>query len=267
MPYVFTEQGIYMLMTVLKGELAVKQSLALVRLFKQMKDFIYQESNYNPYYEIELLKNRTGNLETDVKDVKSELIKIIDNFNDPSTYKHFLIMNGKKIDADVAYISIYKKAKKSIFVIDNYISIKTLSLLSYAKKNISISIFSDNKAKNRITKEIIEDFKTQNKDKQIELFVQNGMCHDRYIVIDYNTKNECIYHCGASSKDAGNGTCSIDSILDNQIYHSLIDELLNNDKWLFNSIIWLFKTITNCIPNLGSFVYIIEERGVLWAKK
>ena len=32
MPYVFTEQGIYMLMTVLKGELAVKQSLALVRL-------------------------------------------------------------------------------------------------------------------------------------------------------------------------------------------------------------------------------------------
>ena len=37
-PYVFTEQGIYMLMTVLKGELAVKQSKALIRMFKQMKD-------------------------------------------------------------------------------------------------------------------------------------------------------------------------------------------------------------------------------------
>ena len=33
-PYVFTEQGVYMLMTVLKGELAVKQSIALVRTFK-----------------------------------------------------------------------------------------------------------------------------------------------------------------------------------------------------------------------------------------
>lgn len=39
-PYVFTEQGIYMLMTVLKGELATKQSKALIRIFKQMKDYI-----------------------------------------------------------------------------------------------------------------------------------------------------------------------------------------------------------------------------------
>ena len=36
LPSAFTEQGIYMLMTVLKGELAVKQSLALVRAFKAM---------------------------------------------------------------------------------------------------------------------------------------------------------------------------------------------------------------------------------------
>lgn len=38
LPYAFTEQGIYMLMTVLRGELATRQSKALIRLFKQMKD-------------------------------------------------------------------------------------------------------------------------------------------------------------------------------------------------------------------------------------
>ena len=43
-PYVFTEQGIYMLMTVLKGELAIKQSKALIRIFKQMKDCIIHNS-------------------------------------------------------------------------------------------------------------------------------------------------------------------------------------------------------------------------------
>lgn len=43
-PYAFTEQGIYMLMTVLKGDLATKQSLALVRLFKGMKDYIAAEN-------------------------------------------------------------------------------------------------------------------------------------------------------------------------------------------------------------------------------
>ena len=40
LPYCFTEQGIYMLMTVLKGDLAVNQSKALIRLFKKMKDYI-----------------------------------------------------------------------------------------------------------------------------------------------------------------------------------------------------------------------------------
>ncbi len=42
-PYAFTEQGVYMLMTVLKGDLAVKQSIALVRTFKKMKDYILEK--------------------------------------------------------------------------------------------------------------------------------------------------------------------------------------------------------------------------------
>ncbi len=34
-----------MLMTVLRGELAVKQSKALIRMFKQMKDFIIENQD------------------------------------------------------------------------------------------------------------------------------------------------------------------------------------------------------------------------------
>lgn len=41
-PYVFTEQGVYMLMTVLHGDLAIKQSRALVKTFKKMKDYILE---------------------------------------------------------------------------------------------------------------------------------------------------------------------------------------------------------------------------------
>ena len=42
MPLAFTEQGIYMLMTVLRGDLATKQSRALIRTLKQMKDYIVE---------------------------------------------------------------------------------------------------------------------------------------------------------------------------------------------------------------------------------
>ena len=43
-PYVFTEEGIYMLMTVLKGEKAVNQSKTLIKIFKSMKDFLIENN-------------------------------------------------------------------------------------------------------------------------------------------------------------------------------------------------------------------------------
>ena len=49
LPYCFTEQGIYMLMTVLKGELATKQSKALIRIFKEMKNYIIETNQLVSY--------------------------------------------------------------------------------------------------------------------------------------------------------------------------------------------------------------------------
>ena len=45
LPYAFTEQGIYMLMAVLKGDLAIKQSKSLIRLFKSMKDYLMENND------------------------------------------------------------------------------------------------------------------------------------------------------------------------------------------------------------------------------
>ena len=50
-----------MLMTVLKGPLAVKQSKALIRTFKKMKDYILEDYGISKYAPViaELLKNPT----------------------------------------------------------------------------------------------------------------------------------------------------------------------------------------------------------------
>ena len=71
--------------------------------------------------EISELNSKMNTLAT-----KEDLKKVMDNFIDPETYKHFLLMNGDKIEADVAYTKIYKSVKKSIYLIDNYIGLKTL---------------------------------------------------------------------------------------------------------------------------------------------
>ena len=47
LPLAFTEQGIYMLMTVLKGDLAVKQSKMLIELFRHMRHYFAENSMHN----------------------------------------------------------------------------------------------------------------------------------------------------------------------------------------------------------------------------
>ena len=54
----------------------------------------------------------------------------------------------------------------------------------------------------------------------------NPDCHDRLIVLDYDEETELVYHCGASSKDAGKKLCAINQITENEIIHPVIDRLL-----------------------------------------
>ena len=85
---------------------------------------------------------------------RDSLQKVMDNFIDPSTYKHFLILNGQRLDADVAYTQIYGMAKKSITIIDDYIGVKTLDLLRQIAKGVSVTIYSDNRSFETLTEQM-----------------------------------------------------------------------------------------------------------------
>ena len=143
LPYAFTEQGIYMLMTVLRGELAVKQSRALIRTFKRMKDYILDNRELigqREYIQIAMktaenthdimkLKSDIGSVEKQMSDVmdqlselvsKSEIAEMMNGFANEDD-NGWLMYAMKYCDADLAYASIYSQAKKTIFVVDNYI--------------------------------------------------------------------------------------------------------------------------------------------------
>ena len=227
LPYAFTEQGIYMLMTVLKGDLATKQSIALVRAFKQMKDYIIENEGVSKIDNVLNLSNQVNNNTKAIKEINSKLEIVMDNFVDPKKYKHFLILDGCKFEADIAYQMIYSLANKSIYIIDDYISIKTLELLKGVKQNIEIILFSDNLARNGLTKSIVEDFKSETKLK-IEFKKNNKRFHDRYIVIDFNTEEYTLYHCGSSSKDSGSSITAIIKIEEKDIYVPLICEIMES---------------------------------------
>ncbi len=240
-PYAFTEQGVYMLMTVLKGDLATKQSIAIVRLFKDMKDYIVAENQQLlgadglaqlgaqtalNTREIGLVRQDLGNLSNTVFSMQDDLQKVMDNFIDPNTYKHYLIMNGQKLEADIAYTQIYALAKKSIYVIDEYVCVKTLDLLRGVPEGLEIMIFSDQWGRQVLTEAILADFRAARPDLTLSVRSAMGIFHDRYVFIDYNEENEILYHCGPSSKDAGNRVATVATLEFKDLYHPLMDMLL-----------------------------------------
>lgn len=237
-PFVFTEQGIYMLMTVLKGDLAVQQSMALIRLFKQMKDYIVAENQLllgnNGITEIaaQTIQNTRdiALLSNEMRENRDALQKVMENFVDPSSFRHFLILNGHKLDADVAYAQIYGMAKKSLLIVDNYVDVKTLNLLRNVRKGVSVLIFSDLLGGSRMTDDMLADYRAARPDVSIDKKPAMHKFHDRYILIDFKTKSEKLYHCGASSKDAGNKITTIVRLDDVDAYRNMFEELLSRLK-------------------------------------
>ena len=227
LPYAFTEQGIYMLMTVLKGELATKQSKALIRLFKNMKDYLIENNSLLTQKDYLNLFKLINNNSDRIKELEEEFklfSKVINS--------HYLILNGERIEGDIAYQEIYRIANKSIYIIDDYIDIKTLQLLKSVKGDIEIMIFSDNKSRNNLNSNFINDF-INDTGFNIQFKKNNNRFHDRYIIIDFDTESETIFHCGASSKDAGKRITTITRIEEQNLYKDLIKEILNNDDLIF----------------------------------
>ncbi|MGM9849738.1 MAG: ORF6N domain-containing protein [Bacilli bacterium] len=228
-PYAFTEQGIYMLMTVLKGELAIKQSKTLIRLFKEMKDFILENNNrYVEYKDFIKLSNQVNENTKDIRETKENVMNIMKTLTDINP-KEILILNGQKVESNLAYQNIYEKAKSTIYIIDNYINLKTLVLLKNIKDNIEVIIFTDN-INNGLHNIEYNDFINEYSNINITFKKTNNKIHDRYIILDYNKETENLYHCGASSKDSGNRITTITKISENNIYHNIIDKLLLNKK-------------------------------------
>lgn len=230
-PFVFTEAGIYMLMTVLKGELATRQSKILIRTFKQMKDYIQTTSLLSAPQELIQLSLAVSEHERDIREIKENMItkddltKVIESFSLPEKNTDYLIYSGQYFEAKAAYTEIYNLAKRKIYIVDNYIDLRTLLLLKGVGTSLDIIIFSDNIGRN-LSLADVSTFQTQYPGINIKFQRTGGKFHDRYIIIDYKCRSEKIYHCGASSKDAGRLVTTITKADNRKLYYPMIDDLL-----------------------------------------
>lgn len=236
-PFVYNEQGIYMLMTVLKGELAIKQSKALVRLFKQMKDILITDTGLIGQKELLQLSVQTAANAHEIQEIKEtmatkdDLTKFMAGFVDEHIGREFLLMNGQMVEADAAYSKIFGLAKKSIYLIDNFVGIKTLALLKNTAKGVKIIIFTDNHQRTLHLTEY-QDFCKEYPQMRISFQRTMDKFHDRYIILDYKLRSEKMYNCGSSPKDSGRTVTSITKSSLKMAYHPMVDTLLNNPPYV-----------------------------------
>lgn len=245
LPYAFTEQGVYMLATVLRGTLAEQQSIYIMRAFRELKHYMRENLQFVTRNEMQLLTNslltisqqnislkeKQEKTETEIKRIYESIDKINENFVQEIDFKNFVIYKGEKFEADVAYTDIYKLANQSIYVIDNYVDIKTLELLKHKKRNVNVILFTQNihSRNGFLTNAEVADFNAQYPQLTLK---PNPDCHDRFIIIDYKSAYEKVFHCGASSKDAGKNICAINQFENTALLYPIIDKYLT-----FNDIL------------------------------
>ena len=129
---------------------------------------------------------------------------------------------------DEVYESIYKQAKSSIYVVDNYIGLRTLVHLKNSPTGVNIILFSDNVGNNKLHNIEFTDFCKEYPTVNLSMKKTGGIFHDRFIVLDYGTANERIFLCGTSSKDAGARITSIVEDYGISKYTPVIATLLKN---------------------------------------
>ncbi len=186
LPYVFTEQGVSMLSTVLRSNTAVQVSIKIMDAFVEMRKFI--STNAGIFQRLDKVEQKQ--IETDHR--FEQLFKALEDRSIKP--KQGIFYDGQVFDAYVFVADLVKSAKKSIILIDNYVDESVLQLLTKRNKIVTVSIYTKNISKT--LKQDLEKHNAQYPEIEIEIFTN---AHDRFLIIDENT----VFHFGASLKDLG----------------------------------------------------------------
>ena len=206
LPYVFTEQGVAMLATVIRTDVAAKVSIDIMRAFVRMRNYI----KYND----QLLPRKYLLLEEKVDNNTKRIDELFDKFNPKVITKNSIFFENDIYDAYSVLMEIFKLSEGEIIIIDNYAGKELFDILRIIhKKIIIISSHIDETLKKKYLKQYNN-----------VLFIKNDSYHDRFIIID----RKMVFHSGTSFKDLGKKCFAINEIENKIENDKLINDVIKN---------------------------------------
>ena len=210
-PYVFTEQGIAMLSSVLHTETAINMSIKIMEAFVAMRHYISENLIEQKYINNLVLEDH-------------DKIKLLENsfqrFEEKRKVNE-IYFNGQIFDAYSKIYEIFSEAKNKLIIIDGYADNTILDII----KRLDIDVIIVTKNHNLLTKQDIHKYNLQYNNLKV---IYNDTFHDRYFILDDNL----FYHCGTSINKIGNRTFSINLISDKSVSNALLN---NINKIIFNN--------------------------------
>lgn len=210
LPYVFTEQGVAMLASVLRTSIASSVSIDIMRAFVIMKKYVSKTLLEQTYINNLVLK--------DSKRIDL-LEETLSKFKEKSNH---LFFDGQIYDAYSKIKEIFMKARKKLIIVDGYADITILDMI----KKLNVNVIVITKPNGLLTNIDIKKYNNQYHNLAIKY---SDTFHDRYFIIDNNE----IYHCGASINHAGTRTFCINILEDKEVCDALknkIDKIITKNK-------------------------------------
>ena len=212
-PYVFTEQGVAMLSSVLRSKNAVEINIQIMRVFVALRRFL--KINAQVFQRLDFMEKRQINTELHLLESDKKIDELFDRMD---RYKiedeQGIFFQGQIFDAYAKFESFIAEAEIEIILIDNYVDLTVLERFAKKKSGVKVRIYTYPKTK--ITSLDIQKFNEQYPILELK---HTEKIHDRFLIID----NKILYHIGASLKDLGK-KCFGFEILDS----SWIQEIMRN---------------------------------------
>ena len=211
LPFAFTEQGIAMLSSVLKSDVAIQINIRIMDTFVDIRK--YMANNVLLYEKVNNIELKQLEFQ---KSTDEKFDKVFRYIEDHSEDEQKIFFDGQIYDAFSLIITLIQKARKEIILVDGYVDVGTLNLL--AKKNKGVTVMVYTYVSSKLSNTDIDNFNSQ---YPTLLVKRTQIFHDRFLVIDGHT----VYHIGASIKDAGKKCFGVSLWQDSNMVADLLNRL------------------------------------------
>lgn len=205
LPYVFTEEGVAMLATIINTPVAEQVSIKIMDAFVAMRKFI--KSNL---LEQDYINSLVFSHDKEIKLLQESFEKL-----EEKEIRNKIFINGEIFDSYLEIIKILSIAKKEVIIIDNYADTTLLEIISKIDKEVTLI------TSKKLLKDI--DINKYNKQYQNLKVIKNNDFHDRFIILD----KEIIYHIGSSINHLGNKVFGIYLIKEDVVKEVLLNKIKN----------------------------------------